>query len=164
VHTHPETVTAEERRDRVAGIIVCALGAAVAAYAQTFPPMPGQRVGPGFFPTAVGLLLAGLGAALLVAPSRPEAAAGTTPPPPPSRGSLGFIAVAGMLVFYTLAADRLGFFITGTIFLGTLLLVFGVRPRWVLPVALGVTLAMHYGFYTLLRVPLPWGILDAIAW
>lgn len=152
------------RRDSVAGVIVCVVGVAAAAYAQTFPPMPGQRVGPGFFPTVVGLLLAGLGAGLLLAPSRPEAAVATTPPPAAPRVSLGFVAVVGMLVFYAFAADRLGFFITGTVFLGTLLLVFGVRPRWAVPVALGVTLAMHYAFYTLLRVPLPWGILDAIAW
>ena len=42
---------------------------------------------------------------------------------------------------------------------------FGVRPRVrSLPLALVVTLVIHYAFYKLLRVPLPWGVLQGIAW
>ena len=32
------------------------------------------------------------------------------------------------------------------------------------PLAAGVTLALHFAFYTLLHVPLPWGWLEGIAW
>jgi putative tricarboxylic transport membrane protein len=32
------------------------------------------------------------------------------------------------------------------------------------PIALVLTLLIHYAFYKLLRVPLPWGVLQPIAW
>ena len=32
------------------------------------------------------------------------------------------------------------------------------------PLALAVTLVIHYAFYKLLKVPLPWGVLQGIAW
>ena len=60
--------------------------------------------------------------------------------------------------------DRLGFIVTGVIYLCTLFWVFGVKTRWILPLAIGVTLGIHYAFYKLLKVPLPWGILQGIAW
>ncbi len=42
-----------------------------------------------------------------------------------------------------------------------LFLAFGVARRWILPLAASVTLVIHYAFYSLLRVPLPWGVLEA---
>jgi putative tricarboxylic transport membrane protein len=41
---------------------------------------------------------------------------------------------------------------------------FGVRRRVILPMAIAVTLTIHYMFYSVLRVPLPWGLLGGIAW
>ncbi len=49
-------------------------------------------------------------------------------------------------------------------YLATLFGVFGVRSRWIVPLAIVVTLVIHYAFYKLLRVPLPWGILERFAW
>jgi len=40
----------------------------------------------------------------------------------------------------------------------------GVRPSRVVPVAIVATLIIHTGFYKLLKVPLPWGLLQPIAW
>jgi putative tricarboxylic transport membrane protein len=34
----------------------------------------------------------------------------------------------------------------------------------VVPLAVVVTLIIHYAFYKLLRVPLPWGLLQGVAW
>jgi putative tricarboxylic transport membrane protein len=42
--------------------------------------------------------------------------------------------------------------------------VFGVRVRWIVPLAVVVTLVIHYAFYKLLHVPLPWGVLERFAW
>jgi putative tricarboxylic transport membrane protein len=39
-----------------------------------------------------------------------------------------------------------------------------VRLAVALVVALATTLAFHWAFYKLLRVPLPWGVLQGIAW
>jgi putative tricarboxylic transport membrane protein len=162
-----EGVTRRDLPDRIAGLVVCALGAAVAIYAQTFPPMPGQRLGPAFFPTIIGLILAALGVVLLATGARGQQAAADPPPDVRASGTrmrANFVAVVAGLLFYALAVDLLGFFITGTIFLAVLMLMFGVRRAWILPISLAVTLAIHYAFYTVLRVPLPWGILDGIAW
>ena len=42
--------------------------------------------------------------------------------------------------------------------------VFGVRPCWILPLAILLTLAIHTAFYKLLKVPLPWGVLQGFIW
>lgn len=153
--------------DVAAGLVVLVFGIAVALYARTFPPMPGQNIGPSFFPTVVGTLMVLLGATLAVPAlgrgARTRRIAEEEPGRSP-RMALNFVAVIAVLLFYAIAVDRLGFFLTGTMFLAALLLVFGVRRSWILPLSLGVPVALHYGFYTVLRVPLPWGLLDAIAW
>ena len=83
---------------------------------------------------------------------------------------LVFSAVGGLfgtLVLIVAAptlADRLGFVIASVLYLGALLAAFGVRARLVVPLAIVVTLVIHYAFYKLLRVPLPWGWLQGIAW
>ena len=41
-------------------------GLLVAGYAQTFPPMPGQNIGPSLFPTVIGIGLALAGGVLAV--------------------------------------------------------------------------------------------------
>lgn len=153
--------------DTVAGFLVLAFGTAVALYAQTFPPMPGQNIGPSLFPTLIGLATAILGAALIVSGVKQgDGASWVVVDAWVARRpmALNFAAVIGVLLFYAVAVDWLGFFITGVTFLLVLMQVFGVTRRWILPLAAGVTIAIHYGFYTLLRVPLPWGLLEGIAW
>ena len=77
---------------------------------------------------------------------------------------VAFFAVIGVNVLYIFAVDRLGFILTGVVYLTTLFTVFGVRLKWVVPLALAVTVVIHYAFYKLLKVPLPWGVLQGIAW
>ena len=153
-------------QDRVAGLLVAALGTAVALYARTFPPMPGQRIGPALFPTIVGLLLVVLGIVLAVARAGSDRGMDRARETRSARREMQgrFAAVVGVLVLYVAGVDWLGFILTGICFLSALMLVFGVRRSWILPMAAAVTLAIHYSFYTVLRVPLPWGLLDAIAW
>ena len=50
------------------------------------------------------------------------------------------------------------------LYLVALIWVLRVRLAVVVPVALLMTLLIHYAFYKLLRVPLPWGVLQRIAW
>ena len=77
---------------------------------------------------------------------------------------LAFAVTVGVNVFYILAVDRLGFILTGVVYLGAMLVVFGVSRRWIVPLAIVMTLGIHYAFYKLLKVPLPWGIMRGIAW
>jgi putative tricarboxylic transport membrane protein len=41
---------------------------------------------------------------------------------------------------------------------------FGAPWKRAVPLAVIVTLLIHYVFYSLLRVALPWGVLEGIAW
>jgi len=39
-----------------------------------------------------------------------------------------------------------------------------VPAKWIVPLAVAMTLGIHYAFYKLLKVPLPWGLLQGVAW
>ena len=77
---------------------------------------------------------------------------------------MAFAIALGAVVLYALALDRVGFLITATLLLTVLFTAFGVRRSQILPLAAAVALGIHFIFYTLLRVPLPWGLLEGIAW
>ncbi len=163
--------------DRLSGLVTAALGIAVVAMAATFPPMPGQPVGPALFPTVIGCGLVLFGFLLAWSGAGTK---GTLRLAPLAQGRtawiefdewvrrprmvVNLILVVGCLLFYSFAVDFLGFLITAVIFLAVLFAAFGVRRALIPPVAAGVALLIHYAFYSLLRVPLPWGVLEAIAW
>jgi len=157
--------------DAVWGSLFLLLSIVILLHVQSFPTIPGQKVGPSLFP---GVIAVGLGvcALLLIArgivarakggESAPWVVAGDWVRSP--RHALAFALVIGVNLFYILLVDRLGFILTGTIYLAVLFAVFGVRLRNNLPLALVITLVIHYAFYKLLRVPLPWGLLQNWAW
>jgi putative tricarboxylic transport membrane protein len=152
--------------DTFAGLLIVVLGIAIVIHATTFPPMPGQAIGPSAFPVMIGICLTVLGAILGYTGARTRGASwveleGWIRRP---RMVLNFGLVIASLLFYSFAVDQLGFFITAFVFLSALFVAFGVRRIWIAPVALVATIVIHFGFYTLLRVPLPWGVLEAIAW
>jgi putative tricarboxylic transport membrane protein len=152
--------------DLLSGVLLVVFGVVVALYACTFPTEAGPGVGPGAFPLLIGIAIAGCGAALI--------GSGLKQPRPKlfefeewvrrPRMAFNGALVIGALIFYALAVETLGFFITSFVILAGLFTAFGVRWRWTVPVAAGVTLGLHFAFYTLLRVPLPWGWLEGMAW
>ena len=152
--------------DTLSGLVISIFGAAIAAYARTFPPMPGQPVGPSLFPTIVGCGLIIFGAALMVSAARTPHTRWIALDDWARRPRMvvNVALVTGAVGFYALAVGWLGFLITAKIFLAILFLAFGVRRGRIVPLALAVTIVMHYAFYTLLRVPLPGGVLEEIAW
>lgn len=155
--------------DTIWGALLVALGAAVLLYVQGFPRIPGQNVGPALFPGVIATALVVSGAMLFVRGLRARRRAGgpwwevpewfRSPPQ-----VLAFAVLVGVNVFYLLAVDRLGFVIVAFVYLLALMWVLRVPLLKALPVALLMTLAIHYAFYKLLRVPLPWGVLQGIAW
>jgi putative tricarboxylic transport membrane protein len=152
--------------DLTTGLIVMATGVAAAGYARTFPPMPGQDIGPSLFPAIVGVALALVGGALVVSGLRRQGGRwleldgwARTP-----RALARVAAVILSSIAYAAVVDLLGFLITGVLLLAVLFAVFGARRTLILPLAIGVTLVIHYSFYTMLGVPLPWGVLEAMAW
>ena len=98
--------------DALAGAALAALGAAVLWHVQGFPPMPGQKFGPAWFP---GLVAGGLivcGALLVAARLRAAAPAPLLALPAWMRRARPVASVASVvagLVFYVLAADTAKF-------------------------------------------------------
>ena len=128
---------------------------------QSFPAMPGQKFGPAWFPglVAAGLVLCGAllmrtgwrgGDALLTWPAWMRQ----------RRAASGVIGVVVGILFYVLTVDRLGFYVTGVVLLGVWVRLLGASWRVTLPVALIATFAIHFAFYKMLRVPLPWGMFE----
>lgn len=153
--------------DAVFGALLMVLGAAVLVAIQGYPKIPGQPVGPALFP---GLIAAGLcvcGVLLLAKGLRQRAEQPwltwddwvRSP-----RHVLGLAVLVGSILFYILASETLGFLPTAAIILLALLLVLRVRPPIAVAVAVVATLLVHFAFYKLLRVPLPWGVLTGVAW
>jgi putative tricarboxylic transport membrane protein len=123
--------------------------------------MPGQKYGPAWFP---GLIAGGLGVCglfLIIAGARKREPWVVLPAWIYRRRTLaGVAAVVGGLLFYIFAADRLGFHITGIVLLTFWVCMLGASWRVALPVAIIGTLLIHLSFYKLLRIPLPWGLLE----
>ena len=153
--------------DAVFGVLLLALGGAVLLAVQGYPKIPGQPVGPALFPglVAVGLCISGV---LLVARGWRERAGQPwfawedwvrSP-----RHVAALAVLLASIVFYILASTRLGFLPTAFAILLALFLVLRVRPGRAVLVAAIATLLVHFAFYKLLRVPLPWGVLKDFAW
>jgi len=155
--------------DAVWGALLLLLSAALLVHVQSFPKIPGQQVGPALFP---GIIAVGLGicAVLLVLKGLASRRTGGERADwidfedwtRQRRYVVAFLATVGVNVFYILAVDWLGFLITGAVYLAVLFAVYGVPRRWILPIAIVVTLGIHYSFYKLLKVPLPWGLLQKV--
>lgn len=144
--------------DRAAGVALAALGATVVWTARTFPAVPGQKVGAGFLPTLVGIGLVVCGALLALRRPRSAVAAGAAAPLPPARYAAALIVLASLLG-YVLLADRLGFMIVAPLMVLACCLAFGTGWRAALLWSIGGSAVVHFAFYKLLRVPLPWGVL-----
>lgn len=152
--------------DALIGAALVVLGAVVLWHIQGFPPMPGQKFGPAWFP---GLIAGGFIAcgALLIA-SRLRAA--TPEPlfalPEWSRRARPVASVASViagLLLYVFVVDTLGFHITAAALLLGWSRLLGASWRLAVPVSLAATLIIQLAFYKLLKVPLPWGLLERFA-
>jgi putative tricarboxylic transport membrane protein len=157
--------------DAVWGALLLLFSATLLVHIQAFPRMPGQPVGPALFPGIIAVGFAICGALLVIkglgAPAAGDERASWLEFEPWTRSRrhvLAFALVVGVNVFYILFVDRIGFIVVGVVYLALLFGVFRVSIRWILPIALLVTLGIHYAFYKLLKVPLPWGWLAGIAW
>jgi putative tricarboxylic transport membrane protein len=157
--------------DAVWGVLLLLLSTALLIHVQSFPRIPGQNVGPGLFPGLLavgfgicGVILIGRGVrARLAAPERsPWVLLPAWIRSPPQ--VLAFAVLIGVNLFYVLAVERLGFIPTGIVYLAALTWILRVPLVRVIPIAILMTLAIHYCFYKLLKVPLPWGLLQSLAW
>jgi len=153
--------------DAIFGLLLLALGGAVLAIVQGYPKIPGQQVGPALFPglIATGLCVGGL--ILIVRGWRERAVspwlemqAWVRSP----RHLLAFAVTLASILFYIYVAEALGFLFTSVLILATNFVVLKVPPGRAVLIAVIATLVIHFAFYKLLRVPLPWGVLKNFAW
>ena len=157
--------------DAVWGAMLILFSAAILVHVQGFPKIPGQKVGPALFPGLLAACLAVCAVILIVKGIAARAAGheraewaqldGWTRS---RRHVVAFGAVIGVNVAYILVVGTVGFLLTAVAYLVTLFIVFGVRMRTALPLAVVVTLVIHFAFYKMLKVPLPWGIFERFAW
>jgi putative tricarboxylic transport membrane protein len=77
-----------------------------------------------------------------------------------------FFLVIAVMVFYIQVSDSLGFLPTGFFSLFVLMLFLRGVPRWPSSavISLASVLVIQVFFGQVLRVPLPWGILQNYAW
>ena len=153
--------------DAVFGLLLTILGITILVAIQSFPNIPGQKVGPALFP---GLIATGLCIGGLILMVRGWRARSTVPwlvledwvrSP---RHVLAFMVLVASVVFYMLVSEQLGFLFSATIVLATLFYVLRVPLGKSVLIAVIASLLIHFAFYKLLRVPLPWGVLVNHAW
>ena len=151
--------------DALIGAALFILAVAIGIHIQGFPAMPGQKFGAALFP---GLIAAGLlvcGAMLFVRGLRSgDRLVVLVPWMRMPQQVANFVLVCALLLFYIFASDALGFIPSGFIILMALFLKLAVPPLRATVVAVVATLIIHALFYKLLRVPLPWGVLQGVAW
>jgi putative tricarboxylic transport membrane protein len=152
--------------DILSGLALIAFSLAMMALTLTFPDFLGQKYGPSLFPRILGVGLILCGAALV----RSGLAAWRAGAPwvqlapwthDPWRVTSFFLILALLLV-YILASEAIGFIPIALVFLLALFVWLGVRPAPAVLTAVVTTVAIHWFFSTMLRVPLPRGLLNAI--
>ena len=68
------------------------------------------------------------------------------------------------VVFYILTSQTLGFLICSTLILTALFVMLRVPVDKSILIAVIASLVIHFAFYKMLRVPLPWGLLKNYTW
>ena len=153
--------------DTLFGLFFLALGTLVLYAVKGFPNIPGQPVGPALFPSLIATGLCISGVMLVIKGLRNQVKTAWfewedwvhSP-----RHVLALCVLLGSIVFYIAFANSFGFFATSFIILVALFKALRVAWRRTLIVSLVATFLMHFAFYKLLRVPLPWGVLTPWAW
>ena len=140
------------------GLLTAVLAAFLVYASRSFGPIPGQDYGAGTMPRLIGWCGVALGVYMMLASLRslpgalrPHLAEWTG-----SRRSIASaLAVLGVILFYILFSEQLGFIPTSVLSLTGLMLALGTRPLAAIAVAVTATLAVYYTFSKLLVVPLP---------
>lgn len=151
--------------DTLSGIIIGIFAIIVFAMALSFPPTPGQEFGSGLFPRVISIGLFICAICLIVQGVRRGGRQISFSWPGLNLVTfLRFCMIPAALVFYFMTAEYLGFFISSGVILVVTFLAFGVSPLRTVLFTVIATAAIHFAFYSILQVPLPWGLFESFAW
>jgi putative tricarboxylic transport membrane protein len=153
--------------DAIFGVLLIAFAIAEIAYTRTFPSLFGQVYGPDLFPILIGAGFLITGVILTVRGFMVRAAAPMVEIgawAADRRNVINFALVLLALLFYIVASDWLGFILTAFIIMVVLLKSFGSGAGTAVVIAALSTLGIHTLFARVLLVPLPWGVLQPVAW
>lgn len=153
--------------DAVLGLLLTLISLAVLHTIQSYPDIAGQQVGPALFPGLIAILLGVCGIVLIcrgwqsrqLVPWLQAAEWWHS-----KRHLSGFILLVAGIVFYMLASEAIGFLPVAWLLMWTLMVNLKVAPVRAAVLSLLLSALVHFAFYTLLRVPLPWGVLTPWAW
>ena len=156
--------------DQTSGIMLALLGAASFWGGSRLPPMPGQQVGPSVFPMVIGagLVLLGVMIAMRWGQSFEDAAEAELAQHSERDLEAERYAEArrwlvllppGLLIFYYLISEHLGFVPTAALMIASLAFALGANRRHIIPVAIIGSIVVQLVFVKLLRVPLPPGLM-----
>ena len=155
--------------DMLSGLLLLVLAICIGVNISGFPTIPGQNIGPAAFPGLLAFLLGVCAVLLMIKGWRAQSAqrqhwlqAGAWMRS--KAHARNFLITVGCLLFYILASEALGFIVCAVAVLVVMFTALGVRGRWIMPLALGLTLLIHSIFYKGLRVPLPWGVMLPLQW
>lgn len=153
------------KNDMIGGGLFSCLGIVIWVITYPFPVLveAGKRhPGPALFPRVLATLFILFG--LMVILNGWRAARSKTPPP--EKGAVGLklnyfnpVLVVILIAAFIFLAPKLGFIITGTAILAILMMKLQVGPIKSLITSVAVTCFVYFMFATMLRVPLPRGIL-----
>jgi len=151
--------------DLVTGGVVVA-GAALILWASAgLPPMPGQRFGPGTFPTVIGCVMAASGG--IIAWRGWQARRGAThfdigALADDPRARLAALWLVLGLVVIILAWRPVGFPLLAALHGGGFMAILGIRPWKAAIWGIATAVLVHLAFTRLLLVPLPAGPLSVL--
>lgn len=153
--------------DAVIGVFLLLFAVAEITYTYTFPQFQGQNYGPNIFPILIGVGLSVCGCALIYKGLRQSDSVGVVMIGDWAKNRntvLDIIILFVSILFYVLFSEQIGFIPISLLILSLLLYRLGSSLSNSLLIATITTFVMHAIFAKALLVPLPWGILQAIAW
>lgn len=138
-------------RDLLAGLVFVGLGIAFAGIASFYPIGTALRMGPGFFPVVLGVILAGLGVGIVV-----ESRVNGDPTPIGPVPWRGIVLLSAAILFFGFTVRGLG--LAPSLFVATLLASFSsTRTGWLagLLTATALTIACILVFIEALNLTVP---------
>ncbi|PRY20935.1 putative tricarboxylic transport membrane protein [Aliiruegeria haliotis] len=153
--------------DRLTGCFLLVFATAILFEASSFPVIPGQSIGSALLPNIVAIGLIGCAIILIVSdlvgsprPRLAEAGDWITDPRRLLRVGIVLLGTASFIPFM----DVIGFPVLSITVLLAFLLSLRVDILTAILVSVTASLAIHTLFSKVFLVPLPWGVLQSIAW